>query len=212
MKNLLIVTTIAGLLGATSVAHAEWHAWGVHGASIGITAAGVVDATVNDTAGQTPDYHWNKGTWSTRTGQKAFLSTNAFNGMTLEDAISSMSYTVNESQSTYWGNAYWNIMLQDSGGKRAILAPAYNSATSSGFATDGSAGTGNDFCIFEAESGWTGTAATGWGVAEWDGVNGVKDLTIANGPFTEFPDTLGGTAAAQDDPVYSVTNWADWAD
>jgi hypothetical protein len=184
----------------------EWHAWGVHDATIDASIPGIVEATVLNTAGQTPDYHWNKSSWDSRTGQKAFLSTDAFNGETVENAIQSISYTVDTGA---WANAYWNIMVQDSNGKRAILSPAYYSATSTGFSRDGTAGSGNDFCIFEAEAGWTGTALTGWYAAEWDAI---KSLVIADGPFTEFPDTTGGTAAYQNDPAYSVANWAAWAD
>ena len=103
----------------------------------------------------------------------------------------------------YWGNAYFNIMVEDANGYRAILAPSLNSGTTSGFDAAGAA-----FSVFEAELGWTGTAATGWYAATWDQV---KDLTITDGPFTEFPDTLGGDATAQGDAVYQESNWADWA-
>ncbi|MBW2245132.1 MAG: PEP-CTERM sorting domain-containing protein [Deltaproteobacteria bacterium] len=163
---------------------------------------------MNDTAGDATEYHWNKSSWSGRTGQKAFVSTADFNGMTLENAITSLSYTVDTGSSTFWGNAYWNIILEEGDGDRAILAPSYNSATSSGFETDGSAGGLKDFAIFEAEAGWTSTGS-GFYAADW---SEVKDLTISAGPFTEFPDTLGGTATVQGDPVYTAANWAAWAD
>ncbi|MHC4354874.1 MAG: hypothetical protein ACYS0H_19405, partial [Planctomycetota bacterium] len=110
--------------------------------------------------------------------------------------------------SGYWGNAYFNVMVEDAGGKKAILAPGYNSAASTGWdTTDGS--TTNSYCLFEAEPGWTGTTSIGWYAATWDEV---KNLTITDGPFTEFPDTLTGAATAQNDPVYTVSNWAAWAD
>ena len=211
MKRVMMILAVAALMTAGTVPAeaAEWHAWGTHGGTIDGSVQGVVDAVVNDTDGDTPDYHWNKSSWATRTGQKAFMSTSAFNGMTLDAALQGLSYTVDMGVSTAWANAYWNVMVEDAGGKKAILSPAYNSATSSGFATDGSAGADNDYCIFEAEAGWTGTALTGWYAGEWDDV---KHLTITDGPFTEYPDTLGGTATIQDDPVYTVANWAAWAD
>ena len=65
------------------------------------------------------------------------------------------------------------------------------------------------FAVFEAQPGWTGTSHVGWYAATWDEV---KNLTITNGPFTEFPDTLNGSAGMQDDPLYSAMNWATWAD
>ena len=210
MKKLMtIVLLLMVFCSSSQIQATQWRAWGVHGGTIDGSTAGVIDATVNDTDGQSPDYHWNKSSWDTRTGQKAFFTTNAFNGMTLQNAITSISYTVDTANSTYWGNAYWNIMVEDAGGKKAIISPAYTSATSSGFATDGSAGAGNDFCIFEAEAGWTGTSSTGWYAAEF---NDVKDLIITAGPFTEYPDTSGGTAIGQDDAVYTAANWAAWAD
>ena len=186
-----------------------WHAWGTHGGTVSFSPTGdEIVANVLDTDGDSPDYHWNKSSWASRTGQKAFVSTSDFNGLTLENAITSLEYTVDEPNSTTWGNAYWNIILQEPDGDRAILAPSYNSATSSGFKTDGTAGALKDFAIFEAEPGWTSTS-TGFYAAEW---SEVKDLVIAPGPFTEFPDTLGGTATAQNDVVYSLANWAAWAD
>ena len=207
MKKAITMLALVAVMGICNSAYAiEWHAWGVHGGTATITGEGAISASVHDTAGQTPDYHWNKSSWTTRTGQKAFVSTSAFNGMTLDAAIQSLSYT--GQTATNWSNVYWNIVIQDSGGKKAIVSPAYNSASSTGFATDGSAGTGKDYCIFEAESGWSGTTSTGWYAAEWADI---KNLTIASGPFTEFPDTLTGTATMENDPVYSVTNWAAWA-
>jgi hypothetical protein len=101
-----------------------------------------------------------------------------------------------------------SIMVEDAGGKKAILAPAYNSATDTGWG-ERAAPEEKSYCVFEAESGWTGTADTGWRAATWDEV---KYLTITDGPFTEFPDTLGGDAAGYDDPAYSIANWAAWAD
>lgn len=179
----------------------DWHAWGAHGATIS-EAAGVITANTPDTDGSGTVFHWNKSSWETRTGSKAFYSTSALNGMTVGSIID-ITYNVN---SGYWGNAYFNIMVEDENGKRAILAPSKNSETSSGWITE----SGNmAFSVFEAETGWTGTSSTGWYAADFDAV---KNLIITNGPFTEFPDTLGGTATAQDDPVYVVGNWAAWAD
>ena len=185
--------------------HIEWHAWGVHGGEVSVTAAGVIEAVVEDTATQATVYHWNKSSWASRTGEKAFVSTGDFNGQTIGAAISSLSYTVDTGSSTFWGNSYWNIMVKDAGGKRAIIAPKSNSATSSGFASDGSL----DFAVFEAEAGWAGTVNTGFTGATWAEIS---LLTIDSGPFTEFPDTLGGTATAQNDSAYTAANWAAWAD
>ena len=183
-------------------ANAEWHAWGTHDGSVSITSPGTATSSITSD----PTYHWNKSSWSGRTGQKAFITTSDFNGMTVSDAIQSIDYDVTDG---YWGDVYFNIMVQDSNGKKAILTPAYNSDSSSGFATDGSAGASGDFCVFEAEAGWVGTSAVGWYAAEFDAI---KDLVITDGPFTEFPDTLTGAATAQDDPVYTAANWAAWAD
>ena len=104
----------------------------------------------------------------------------------------------------YWGNAYFNIMVEDSNGKKAILAPSLNSASTPGWDAAGQA-----FSVFEAEAGWAGTAATGWYSATWAEV---QNLVITDGPFTEFPDTLNGDAIIQNDAVYSQANWAAWAD
>lgn len=195
---LVLLTVTASALAAS------WSGYGVHGGSIS-EAAGQITAIAGDTAGETPDYHWNKSSWATRTGEKAFYVTSDLNGLPV-GAISSFAW---DHVSGYWGNAYFNIMVQDAGGKRAILAPSLNSATSSGWDTDSSDDVQKPYSVFEAEAGWTGTAATGWYAANWDEVKG---LTIADGPFTEFPDTLAGAATAQDDPVYVLANWAAWAD
>ena len=208
LASILVAIFAAAITSGDASAANVWHEWGTHGGTVAITASGEITANVLDTSGGSPEYHWNKSSWASRTGQKAFVSTADFNGLTLENAISSLDYTVDVGNSTYWGNAYWNIILQEPDGDRAILAPSYNSATSSGFATDGSAGAGNDFAIFEAEPGWTSTG-TGFYAATW---NDVKDLVISSGPFTEFPDTLGGTATSQGDPAYQLANWAAWAD
>jgi hypothetical protein len=211
MKRALIlfgVVVVVTLLLANSnvLAAVTWNGYGVHG-DAGITVAGgQVTAVAGDTAGETPDYHWNKSSWSTRTGEKAFYVTSDLNGQKV-GVITDFTW---DFVSGYWGNAYFNVMVEDSGGKKAILAPSLNSATTAGWDTDSSDdGAQKPYSVFEAEAGWIGTAATGWYAANWDEV---KNLTITDGPFTEYPDTLGGTATVQDDPVYSIANWAAWAD
>ncbi|MHC4371649.1 MAG: hypothetical protein ACYSW8_28880, partial [Planctomycetota bacterium] len=199
------------LLSATGRVDAvTWNAYGVHGATISVDSGPVtmVTAVAGDTAGQTPDFHWNKdtptGPWATRTGQKAFYVTSDLNGRPVASIISFTWDFV----SGYWGNAYFNIMVEDAGGKKAILAPAYNSAASTGWDTTVGSST-KSYCVFEAEAGWTGTASTGWHAATWEEV---RYLTITDGPFTEFPDTRAGDALGYGDLVYSIDNWAAWAD
>jgi hypothetical protein len=185
----------------------EWHAWGVHEATIDATDA---PNGISAITGNNNNYHWNKSSWDTRTGQKAFYSTRAFNGLPVE-SIKSLSWDVVEG---YWGNAYFNVMVKDLNEKRAILAPSCNRSSSTGWGSGIPACNPNPakpgtYSVFEAESGWTGTAKTGWYAATWDEV---KDLIIADGPFTEFPDTLNGDATEQNDDTYSIENWAAWAD
>jgi hypothetical protein len=204
MKKLLFITSLTGLLLISSICFAvTWNGYGVHGGSIS-TSGGQITGIAGDTAGESPEYHWNKSNWSTRTGEKAFYVTSDLNGEKV-GKIAGFSWN---HVSGYWGNAYFNIMVVDSGGKKAILAPCYNSATSTGWDTTVGSPV-KSYAVHEAETGWTGTAATGWYAATWDEV---KDLIITDGPFTEFPDTLLGDALAQDDPVYSEANWAAWAD
>jgi hypothetical protein len=182
----------------------EFSLWATHGAAISYDSeSGVLTAIT----GNNPTYHWNKSSWAGRTGLKAFATTGAFNGQTVDEALDRLSWTNIAGDS---GDAYFNIMVQDAEGRRAILAPRYygsnaNAVEASGFVTDN---TKNWFSVFEAEDGWSGTTATGAGVATWDEI---KNLTIANGPFAEFPDTLTGTATGPGDAVYAVSNWADWA-
>ncbi|MCF3650151.1 PEP-CTERM sorting domain-containing protein [Synoicihabitans lomoniglobus] len=182
----------------------EFSLWATHGAAISYDSnTGVLTAiTGNDS-----NYHWNKSSWAGRTGLKAFATTGAFNGQTVDAAFDSLTWTNVAGDS---GDAYFNIMVQDAEGHRAILAPRYygtnvNAVEASGFVTDN---TQNWYSIFEAEAGWSGTGATGFGAATWDDI---KDLTIANGPFAEFPDTLTGAATGQGDEIYAVSNWASWA-
>ncbi|MEN6357300.1 MAG: PEP-CTERM sorting domain-containing protein [Armatimonadota bacterium] len=200
MKKVLfgLVVFALAIASASMAGAVEWHAWGVHGGAISSTAPGTITAVTGNDA----TYHWNKSNWSTRTGQKAFYSTNAFNGQNVS-VIQDITYTVTAG---YWGNVYFNVMVQDANGKKAILSPSYNSATNSGWTLTGTLG--KSFCVFEAESGWTGTSATGWYAADWDEV---KNLTIANGPFAEFPDTVTAPhASAQGDALYTVSNWYAW--
>lgn len=202
MKNIVricaivaVMVAVAGTASATTLLVGDMNAWATHGGGIVVNGDGSVTATT----GNDPDYHWNKSGWAGRTGQKAFLTTGALNGLKVGD-ITEFSW---DFVSGYWGNAYFNIMVEDVNGFRAILAPSSNSAASTGFNAAGLA-----FAVFEAEVGWTGTAATGFNAATWDQV---KDLTISPGPFTEFPDTLTGDATAQNDAVYQESNWGDWA-
>ena len=175
-----------------------FHAFAVHEGTIDASVPGTITANT----GNHPDYHWNKSSWAGRTGQKAFYSTSAFNGSPVS-VIQELHWDLVEG---YWGNAYFNVMVEDAGGKKAILAPSMNSMTDPGW---GDMGANKNYAVFEAEAGWTGTAATGFYAATWDEV---KDLIITDGPFTEFPDTLDGAATMQNDPVYTVENWAAWAD
>jgi len=194
--GLCIIVAILATGSVAAAAPIEWHAWGVHGATIDDSS---FPTSVTAVTGVDANYHWNKSNWDTRIGQKAFLSTSHFNGM-LVGTITGLDWDVIEG---YWGNAYFNVMVEDANGKKAILAPSLNSATSTGWEASG-----NAFSVFEAEAGWTGTAATGWYAATWDEV---KDLVITDGPFTEFPDTLTGAATAQNDSVYTAANWAAWS-
>ena len=198
----LAVVVIFVFLVESAVA-IDWHAWGVHEATIDATGA---PSEVTAVTGNNDKYHWNKSNWETRIGQKAFYSTNAFNGLPVE-SIESLSWDVVEG---YYGNAYFNVMVQDSTGKRAILAPSCNGPSSTGWGPlSACSPVGGTYSVFEAESGWGGTTQTGWYAATWEQV---KDLVIADGPFTEFPDTLNGDATVQDDDAYSIENWAAWAD
>ena len=206
-KGLLIWAIIVFFSFASSMAFAgtvngtTFNAYGVHDATITESNGGT---TVSANAGSDSTYHWNKSNWSTRTGQKAFYSTSEFNGKKVS-YITDLSWDLDAG---YWGNAYFNVMVEDAGGYKAILAPSYNDATSEGWDTTVGSST-KSYAVFEAEAGWTGTVSTGWYAATWDEV---KNLTITNGPFTEFPDTLTGAATMQDDPVYTVANWSAWAD
>ena len=195
MKKFVFIFALLALVGISQAA-GTWNAYGVHGATITSSAPGTFTAV----AGNDPDYHWDKSSWSTRTGQKAFLVTSDFNGMSVS-SITSMSWNTDAG---YWGNAYFNIMVEDAFGNKAIIAPSVNADGDPGWNVGS---TSKDFSIFEAESGWTGP--TGWYSATWDDI---KDLTITEGPFTEFPDTTHGDALAQGDSNYSVNNWAAWAD
>ncbi len=198
-----ILASLASFSMASGVMAVTWNGYGVHGGSI-TESGGQFTAVAGNTAGETPEYHWNKSSWATRTGEKAFYVTSDLNGMPV-GAITEFSW---DFVSGYWGNAYFNIMVEDGGGKKAILAPKYNGPSTTGWDTTVGSTT-KSYCVFEAEAGWTGTATIGWDGATWDEV---KVLTITDGPFTEFPDTLAGTATGQGDPAYTVANWAAWAD
>ena len=128
-----ICSTAALLLITTSANAVSFNAFGVHGGTITVSGDQIT-AVTDSTAGQTPEYHWNKSNWGSRTGQKAFYGTSDFNGMPVS-SITSMSWTVT---SGYWGNAYFNVMVEDANGKKAILAPGHNSAATPGWDTDAS--------------------------------------------------------------------------
>ncbi len=194
----LAVCLVLGLLISLPVASwaITWNAWAVHG--------GLIDTATNPgqiitTLGSDPEYHWNKSAWDTRTGQKAFYSTSAFNGMKVGDILS-LDYDIVSGSYT---NVYFNVIVEDANGKRAHLAPYYpNTQYSSGWGAD-------DVCVFEAEAGWTGTAKTGFRAATWDEV---KNLTISGGGPLDTPDTVNSPHAAyQGDPLYQFSNWTDWA-
>ncbi|UCG46759.1 MAG: hypothetical protein JSU94_14790 [Phycisphaerales bacterium] len=203
LTKFFVAAAVITLLAGSAHGAIEWHAWAVHDGWIDASSA---PAALTANTGNDEYYHWNKSDWPTRTGQKAFYSTNAFNGRKVA-SIQTVQWTL---VAGYWGNAYFNVMVMDTQGKKAILAPAKNSATSTGWDTDASDDGGQKpYCVFEAQPGWTGTAQTGWYAANWDEV---KNLLITDGPFTEFPDTLGGAATMQNDPVYTAANWAAWAD
>jgi len=202
MNRALIFVVVVLTFVWTGTAAATWSAWGVHEATITFDNT---THTITAVTGNDGTYHWNKSSWDTRTGQKAFVTTSDFNGQTVGGAITGISWDLDAG---YWGNAYFNIMVEDAGGKKAIIAPSYNSATSEGYDAYIGDSTTKAFAIFEAESGWAGTTDTDWYAATWDEI---KDLTITSGPFTEFPDTLDGAATAQNDPAYVASNWGDWA-
>jgi len=212
MKRLILIAGLLSLLLIGSNGFAiTWNGYGVHGGSISISS-GQITAVTEDTEGNIPDFHWNKSSWTTRTGQKAFYVTSDLNGKKVGN-ISTFSWDI---VSGYWGNAYFNVMVEDANGYKAILAPSCNNLTDTGWGPSvlpcgvhSPSGNPGTYSIFEAEPGWTGTMYTGWRAATWDEV---KDLKISDGPFTEYPDTLAGAATGQDDTVYTLDNWAAWAD
>lgn len=206
VQNLFLSLVAAASLSIATAplfAANTWHAWGTHGATVSIPSPGVIEAVVNNTSGDATDYHWNKSSWSSRTGQKAFVSTPDFNGITIGSAITSLERTVDLSGSTGFANSYWNIVVEDINGKKAIVAPSAFTAVDAGYSPLAI------YSIFEAEAGWIGTASTGFSSASWAEIS---LLSITNGPFTEFPDTLAGSATMQNDAVYDISNWAAWAD
>ena len=131
LLTMSIVT--AAPVGATVPSTITWNSYGVHGGSISVSS-GEVTAIAGNTAGESPEYHWNKSTWTGRTGEKAFYVTSDLNGCKVS-VISDFDWNF---VSGYWGNAYFNVMVEDSNGFRAILAPAKNSAETSGWDTDSS--------------------------------------------------------------------------
>ena len=207
-KSIAAAVFTAGLIAGSAdaaIATTElggFHGWGVHGGSVTVSGD-VITGNHGDSEGGDPEFHWNKGGsgWSGRTGIKAFYSTSELNGRTVSD-IMSIDYTVIDGD---YSDVYFNIIVQDNEGRKAILAPSSFTATDSGFRRDGTA---DAFSVYEAEAGWNATA-TGASAASF---NEVKDLVIAPGPFTEFPDTLDGAATGLNDAVYTQANWAAWAD
>ncbi|MBX2851659.1 MAG: PEP-CTERM sorting domain-containing protein [Phycisphaeraceae bacterium] len=183
-------------LAASPAGAIEWHAWGVHGATISSPSAGTVDVETGSDA----DYHWNKSSWSGRTGKKAFYSTNDFLGQTIGD-ITQITWDVTDGSQ---GDVYFNIMVDDGDGDKGILIP---SVSSSLYGTAGQWGDGALFRIVEADAGFDPTLLTV--PQSWDDV---KDLVITTGPFNDEPDNLAGAALAQGGPVYDGNNWAEWAD
>jgi hypothetical protein len=209
MRNIILAA--AATVACSSAAFAGnvggFNGWGVHGGSVTVNSDGSITGNHGDSELDTPKYHWNKSSWDGRNGRKAFYSTSELNGRPVSDILS-IDYTVTDSSAPgARTDVYFNIMVQDAGGARAILAPRYLDGTSSGFSRDGTAGPLGDFSVFEAEAGWTGP--TGSGSAEFDDI---KDFIISSRPKTELPDTLTGDATSQTDPVYQYSNWADWAD
>lgn len=175
-----------------------WDAWAVHD---GLIDATTLPGQITSTLTSDPTYHWNKSSWDGRTGQKAFYSTDDFNGMTV-GSILSVDYNVTSGSAS---NVYFNIYVQDVNGKRAILAPA-DKTTGGRYAW---AESGTSYSVFEVQSGWIGTASIGQRAATWDEV---KNLIISIGGPLELPDTVNAPhATVQNDPLYQFSNWTAWA-
>lgn len=195
MRRVMLTLGILAFLAQSSPA--DWRGWGVHegrlGQSAGVTRIEAQTASDNR-------FHWNKDSWSSQIGQKAYISTHEFLGMTVENALQSISFDVVDGN---WVNVYWNIIVEDSNGGRGVISPAKNSETSSGFLP----GTPTlDYSVLVADQDWIGPV--GEGVANWDDI---KNLLITVGPSPELPDTLTGAAHGQNDPRYQPENWKDWA-
>jgi hypothetical protein len=196
MKRVMLTLGILAFLAQSS--SADYRGWGVHEGRLG-QSAGVTRIEAQTSSDYR--YHWDKSDWNTQIGQKVYISTDEFLGMTIENALQSISYDVVDGN---WVNVYWNIVVEDTNGGRAVISPAKNSQTSSGFIP----GTPTlDYSILVADQNWIGPV--GEGVANW---NDIKDLIIAMGPAPELPDTLSGSATGQGDPRYQVENWKDWAE
>lgn len=174
----------------------DWHAWGVHEATISESSGSITAYTPNtpDGSGITTQYLWDKSSPPTRNGAKAFYSTSAFTGLTIGD-ITQFTW---DFDAGLQGNAYFNVMVDDGSGDKGILIPTVSSSL---FGTASQWGDGATFRIVEPDAGFD--IGTSLSSLVW---NDVKDLVITTGPFNDQPDTLSGT---QD---YTGNNWAAWAD
>ncbi len=137
-----IIIAAAATVACSSAAFAGevtgFNGWGVHGGSVTVNPDGSITGNHGDSELDTPKYHWNKSDWTGRNGRKAFYSTAELNGRPVSDILS-IDYAVS-GPSDNRDDVYFNIMIEDAGGARAILAPRYLSDTSSGFSRDGTAG------------------------------------------------------------------------
>lgn len=216
MKYFVLSLQLAavGWLGGISTGQAQvWTAWSVHGGEIDLSQTGEV--TVNmATSGS---HYWNKSNsgGGPRSGQKAYVSTNYFNGSTVGQVTSLDWATSNGSP----GDAYLNIYVENSLGGNAILAFTNNQTwgvndVDGNFTIDG---TDRVYHLFETTGDWTGFT-TGFGAGSWDDV---KDLTIVGDWLPpDGPDDVVGSVfqdvndnnlpSAQANALFGDDHWLEW--
>jgi len=201
-KRNSIILAIGLLAAVCTPSHAQhWNAWTVHNGNIDLSQSGEVHVEI----GTSGAHYWNKS--GTRGGQKAYVSTDFFNGQTIGQ-ITTLDWDTALGST---GDSYLNIYVQNAANGNAILTFTNSVQWGSNPSTSLAYG------LVEEEGDWSGFSL-GHNSNTFDAVS---DLTIVgNWLPPEGPDSLDGEVfqditinggQPQGNALFGDDHWAQWA-
>lgn len=210
MKTIAPCLAVLTLLSTAGTLSAQtWTAWAVHGGDIDLTQSGEVTVDIATSSG----HYWNKS--GTRSGQKAYVSTDYFNGSSVSQ-ITSLDWDFANGSG---GDLYLNLYVENSLGGNGILAFTNNQTWGVNDANGDTFITSADriYHLFETTGDWTGFT-TGANAGTWDDINA---LTIVGDWLPpDGPDDVAGSVfqdvnanalpTAQGNSLFGDDHWTEW--